>query len=268
MTFAGPFERSMRVSVTRYSEHRQNCNEVPPYFGPPWTGTRAIGPHIEYRGLMSYPRLCGMMRDYEIVQTMREDPLWQSKPRGCRLRIGLVELETADDGDGDDDDEDEGADEDDWVTWEDRTIDGKVRKRADLTSVDPCVRLDDNGVGTTYMLSLSLLIKTLPDGRVVQVTVEEDTKKTRVRMPPKLHHDNFVTLAKVFSVMAIALERIDFLGVHEKMRQLLEKATATIQNDLLRKVAAMINDTELEIVVQCYRSYLSISCVQMGILSL
>ncbi|RBR20322.1 uncharacterized protein FIESC28_05286 [Fusarium coffeatum] len=178
---------------------------------------------------------------------MREDPSWQSKPRGCRLRFGLVEQETADDGDSDDDDEDEGADEDDWVTWERRKIDGKIRQRADLTSVDPCVCLDDNGVGTTYLLSLGLLIKTLPDGHVVQVTVEENTKKTRVQMPPTLHRDNFVTLAKVFSLMAMALERIDFLGVHEEMEQLLEKANAKIQNQLLRILATMTNDTELQI---------------------
>ena len=248
----GPFERNIRACVARYLENRPNCNrcivdENGRYVPFPYSGPESLGPHIDYRGLMSYPKLCGVMRNHEIVHTMREDPSWQSKPRGCRLRIGLVEQETADDGDGDDDDEDEGADEDDWVTWERREIDGKIRKRADLTSVDPCVCLDDNGVGTTYLLSLGLLIKTLPDGRVAQVTVEENTKKTRVRMPPTLHRDNFVTLAKVFSLIAMALERIDFLGVHEDMEQLLEKANATIQTELLRIVATMTNDTELQI---------------------
>ncbi|KAJ4112156.1 hypothetical protein NW768_011735 [Fusarium equiseti] len=250
----GPFERHIRACVARYDENRSHCNrcipdETRPHYNVaiPYSGPQSLGPHIDYRGLMSAPWLCGVMRNHEIVHTMREDPLWQSKPRGCRLRIGLVEQETADDGDGDDDDEDEGADADDWVTWENRTIAGKIRKRADLTSVDPCVRLDDNGVGTTYFLSLGLLIKRLPDGRVVQVTVEENTKKARVQMPPTWHHDNFVTLAKMFSLITIALDRIDFLGVHQEMEQVLNGANSTIQNELLRSVAAMTNDTELQI---------------------
>ncbi|KAH7184555.1 uncharacterized protein B0J16DRAFT_397862 [Fusarium flagelliforme] len=244
----GPFERNLRACVARYSENRHHCQRVPPYDRLPTIGPQSIGPHIDYKGLSSAPRLCGVMRNHEIVHTIREDPSWQFKPRGCRLRIGLVEQETADDGDGDDDNEDDGAEEDDWVTWEHRTIAGKTRKRADLTSVDPVVCLDDNGVGTTYMLSLGLLIKTLPDGHVVQVTVEENTKRTRVQMPPTWHRDNFVTLANVLVLIAIALERIDFLGVHQEMEQVLEQANSTIQNQLLRSVAAMTNDTELQIV--------------------
>ncbi|KAF4985532.1 hypothetical protein FGRMN_11173 [Fusarium graminum] len=73
-------------------------------------GPQSIGSHIDYRGLMSYPRMCGVMRNKEIMQTMREDPSGQSKPRGCRMRTGMLEQETTDHYD--DDDEDEDPDED------------------------------------------------------------------------------------------------------------------------------------------------------------
>ncbi|KAI6773230.1 hypothetical protein HG531_000079 [Fusarium graminearum] len=165
------FERSLRASISRYTEERSQryCNRMHPRSGP-----ESVGPHIDYRGLMSYPRLCGVMTDDEIAHTMSTDPEWQSKARGCRLHISLIEQETHDCHDDDVD----AAEDEDQPTWKDRVVDGKNRKRADLTSVDPCICLDDNGVGIAFLLGLGLLIKTCPDGRVVQAVVEENAERT------------------------------------------------------------------------------------------
>ncbi|KPA39744.1 het protein [Fusarium langsethiae] len=236
-SFDKEFERSMRASISRYSEeYRSYCNRSHPRSGP-----ESVGPHIDYRGLMSWPRLCGVMTDDEVVDTIRTDPSWQSKPRGCRLRISLIEQET------DDDDDDIDLEDDDLPTWEDRTVDSKNRKRADLTSVDPCVCLDDNGVGITFMLSLGLLIKKRSNGHVMQVVLEENAMRTRVQIPPTWHQSSFLTLAKVFSLIALALERVEFLAIHQEMEEALEEARSNIQKELLISMAARTNDTDSEV---------------------
>ncbi|KAM0368865.1 hypothetical protein ACHAPK_006528 [Fusarium culmorum] len=234
------FERSLRASISRYTEERlqRYCNRMHPRSGP-----ESVGPHIDYRGLMSYPRLCGVMTDDEIAHTMSTDPSWQSKARGCRLHISLIEQETHDD----EDDDVDAVEDEDQPTWKDRIVEGKNRKRADLTSVDPCICLDDNGVGIAFLLGLGLVIKTCPDGRVVQAVVEENAERTCVQIPPTWDQSSFTTLAKVFSLLALALERIDFLGVHEDMEKALEEARSKIQDELLMSIAARTDDTDLEI---------------------
>jgi hypothetical protein len=166
---------------------------------------------------MSWPRICGVLTDEEIAHTMETDSSWTSKPRGCRLRITFT------DENSDDDSDDLLDEEDKRGYWESREVPGKNRKRADLTSVDPIVCLDANGVGTSYMLSLGLLIKTLSPGRVTQVVLEENTQRTLVQVSPVWTNDSFITLAKVFSIIAIALERIEFLGIHSEMGEALKR---------------------------------------------
>ncbi|KAL3595852.1 hypothetical protein FPOAC2_10222 [Fusarium poae] len=236
--FDKEFERSLRASISRYSEERSQvyCNRMHPRSGP-----ESVGPHIDYRGMMSYPRLCGVMTDGEIAHTMSTDRLWLSKPRGCRLRISVMEQKAEDEDDGIDvDEEDENK-----PTWKDRTIEDKNETRADLTSVDPCICLDDNGVGVAFLLGLGLLIKTYPGGRVMQAVLEENAVRTRVQVPPTWDQSSFITLAKVFSLLALALERIEFLGVHQDMEKPLEEARSKIQDELLVSIAARTNDADL-----------------------
>ncbi|EWG41230.1 hypothetical protein FVEG_03376 [Fusarium verticillioides 7600] len=224
------FDRNMRVSVQRNGEINDvgYCNLMLPRSGPD-----SPGPHSDVKGLMSWPRICGVLTDVEIAHTMGTDSSWTSKPRGCRLRITFT------DKNSDDllDEEDQRGD------WESREVPGKNRKRADLTSVDPIVCLDANGVGTSYMLSLGLLIKTPSPSRVTQVVLEENTQRTLVQVPPVWTNDSFITLAKVFSIIAIALERIEFLGIHSEMGEALKKARLEIQEELLRSLEAEKNDT-------------------------
>ncbi|KAK3305139.1 uncharacterized protein B0T15DRAFT_567184 [Chaetomium strumarium] len=242
----GQFDRSLRICIGKHDETRWHCNRNRPRSGP-----RSLGPHIDIRGLMSTPRLCGVMTDDEIAHTMRTDPAWPSTPRGCRLRITFTEHRTHD-GDGDGDDDDDGV-IDEWdkenLTWEMQRITGKSTTRVDLTSVDPCVRLDDNGVGTAFVLSLGLRVETCSEGRVAQVTLEENLERFRVQVPPsplKWAHSSFVTLAKVFSVIAVALERVNFLGLRTETEQALEKARSAIQDALVLSVTARKTDTELQ----------------------
>ncbi|KAF5564866.1 hypothetical protein FNAPI_1944 [Fusarium napiforme] len=228
------FDRNMRVSVKRNGEINdvRYCNLMLPRSGP-----ESPGPHSDVKGLMSWPRICGVLTDEEIAHTIETDPSWTSKPRGCRLRVTFTDEES------DDDSDDLLGEEDKRGHWESREIPGKNRKRADLTSVDPIVCLDANGVGTSYMLSLGLLIKTPSLGRVTQVVLEENTKRTLVQVPPAWTNDSFITLAKVFSIIAIALERVEFLGIHSEMGEALGKARLEIREELLRSLEAEKNDT-------------------------
>ncbi|KAF5594884.1 C2H2 zinc finger [Fusarium subglutinans] len=230
-----PFDRNMRVCVQRNGEidDANYCNLLLPRSGP-----ESPGPHSDIKGLMSSPRICGVLTDKEIAHTMRTDSLWASKPRGCRLRITVTDEES-------DDDSDEPTNvEANKGSWESRNIPGKNRTRADLTSVDPCVCLDSNGVGTSFMLSLGLLIKTTPQGRVTQVVLEENTNRAPVQVPPAWNYDSFITLARVFSIIAIALERVEFLGVHSEMGEALGKSRSDIQDELLRSLEAEMSDTK------------------------
>ncbi|KAF5964079.1 het protein [Fusarium bulbicola] len=218
-----PFDRNMRVCVQRNGEidDGRYCNLILPRSGP-----KSPGPHSDIKGLMSWPRICGVLTDEEIVHTMCTDSLWASKPRGCRLRITVTDEES------DDDSDDPVNVEANKGSWESRNIPGKNRTRADLTSVDPCVCLDTNGVGTSFMLSLGLLIKTLPQGRVTQVVLEENTNRAPVQVPPAWNYDSFITLAKVFSIISIALERVEFLGIHSEIGEALGKTRSEIQDEL------------------------------------
>ncbi|RBA21124.1 hypothetical protein FPRO05_07438 [Fusarium proliferatum] len=229
-----PFDRNMRVCVQRNGEidDVRYCNLMLPRSGP-----ESPGPHSDIKGLMSWPRICGVLTDEEIAHTMQTDSSWTSKPRGCRLRITFTDEES------DDDSDDTTNVEENKGSWESRKIPGKNRKRADLTSVDPCVCLDSNGVGTSFMLSLGLLIKTPSPGRVTQVVLEENTNRTLVQLPPAWNCDSFIILAKVFSIIAIALERVEFLGAHSEMGKALVKARSEVQDELLNSLEAEINDT-------------------------
>ncbi|XEV07466.1 hypothetical protein FSHL1_012753 [Fusarium sambucinum] len=233
------FERSLRASISRYGEENSQryCNRMHPRSGP-----ESVGPHIDYRGLISYPKMCGVMTDDEIAHTMSTDPSWQSKARGCRMHISVIEQETHDD-----DDDDDAVEDEDQPTWQDRTVEVKDRSRVDLTSVDPCICLDDNGVGIAFLLSLGLLLKTCPDGRVVQAVVEENAQRTFVQIPPSWDQSNFIMLAKVFSLLALALERLDYLDIHPDMEKVLEAARSKIQDELLMTIAARANDDDLEV---------------------
>ncbi|KAF4439132.1 3-oxoacyl-acyl-carrierreductase [Fusarium acutatum] len=154
---------------------------------------------------------------------MDTDPSWTSKPRGCRLRITFTDEESDDDSDDLMNEEDKRGS---WESWE---IPGKSRKRADLTLVDPCVCLDTNGFGASFMLSLGLLIKTPSAGRVTQVVLEENTNRTPVQVPMAWNYGSFITLAKVYSIISIALERVEFLE---------------IQDELLKSLEAEMHDTD------------------------
>ncbi|KAF5567578.1 hypothetical protein FPHYL_3200 [Fusarium phyllophilum] len=213
------FDRNMRVRVQRNGEigNSRYCNLMLPRSCP-----ESPGPHSDIKGLMSWPRICGVLTDEEIAHTMHTDSSWTSKPRGCRLRITVTDEES------DDDSDDPTNVEANKGCWESQKIPGKNRTRADLTSVDPCVCLDTNGVGSSFMLSLGLLIKTPPQGRVTQVVLEDNTDRTAVQVPRAWSSDSFITLAKVFSVIAIALERVDFLGVHSEIGKSLGKARSDI----------------------------------------
>jgi len=236
----GQFDRTLRISIGKYSEWRYDCNRLRPRSGP-----QSLGPHIDIRGLMSSACLCGVMTDDEIEHTMRADPAWPSTPRGCRLRITLTEHQIHDDNEYD-------GVIDEWgkenLTWERQEFTGKKTKRVDLTSVDPFVRLDDNGVGTAYLLSLGLRIETGRNGCVARVTLEENLEKVRVQVPPsplEWAHGSFVALAKVLSVLVLALERIEFLDVHAEAKQSLEQAKTSIQDAIVLSVVAAKTDTEL-----------------------
>ncbi|KAK4238552.1 hypothetical protein C8A03DRAFT_33430 [Achaetomium macrosporum] len=234
----GQFNRDLRISIAKYGEWRWDCNRMRPRSGP-----RSLGPHIDIRGLMSTPILCGVMTDDEIAHTMRTDPAWPSTPRGCRLRVSFTECRAHED--------DDHRVTDEWekenLTWESQTIPSQSM-RADLTSVDPCVRLDDNGVGTAFVLSLGLQVEMCSEGRVAQVTLEENAERVRVQVPPsppEWDYNSFVTLAKAFSVIAVALQRVEFLGLGTGKGQALEEARSAIQDALVLGLAARVSDAEL-----------------------
>ncbi|KAF4503029.1 C2H2 zinc finger [Fusarium agapanthi] len=159
-----PFDRNMRVCVQMNGEIDDGgyCNLMLPRSGP-----ESPGPHSDIKGLMSWPRICGVFTDEEIVHMMRTDSLWASKPRGCRLRITITDEESDDDSD------------------------------------DP----------------------------------------TNVEVPPAWNYDSFITLAKVFSNISIALERGEFLDIHSEMGEALGRARSGIQDEVLRSLEAEMNDT-------------------------
>ncbi|GKU16314.1 unnamed protein product, partial [Fusarium langsethiae] len=68
-----------------------------------------------------------------------------------------------------------------------------------------------------------------------------------VQIPPTWHQSSFLTLAKVFSLIALALERVEFLAIHQEMEEALEEARSNIQKELLISMAARTNDTDSEV---------------------